>query len=39
MEIACAGFGCRVDRGEIVEPCEQYPDCCCRDLRTQAARE
>ena len=32
MEITCAGCGCRVDRGVIVEPCSSYPDCCCRDL-------
>jgi hypothetical protein len=33
MEMTCAGCGCRVDRGEIVERCEQYPDCCCQHLR------
>jgi hypothetical protein len=32
MEIICADCGCRVDRGIIIEPCEQHPDCCCEDL-------
>jgi len=37
MEITCAGCGCRVDRGVIVEPCSSYPDCCCRDLTAGAS--
>jgi hypothetical protein len=32
MEIACAGCGCVVDRGEIVQPGDTYPDCCCGHL-------
>ena len=32
MQITCAECGCVVDRGEIVGPCGQHPECCCRDL-------
>jgi hypothetical protein len=32
MEIACAGCGCVVDRGVIIERCDSYPDCCCGEL-------
>jgi hypothetical protein len=27
----CAGCGCLVERGEVVERCDD-PDCCCKDL-------
>jgi hypothetical protein len=32
MEITCAGCGCLVDRGVIVQRCASHPDCCCRAL-------
>jgi hypothetical protein len=32
MEIACAGCGCVVDRGVIIERCESHPSCCCGEL-------
>ena len=32
MEIACAECGCLVERGLIIKPCDEYPDCCCTDL-------
>jgi hypothetical protein len=32
MEVTCADCSCRVDQGVIIEPCERYPECCCRDL-------
>ena len=32
VEIACAECGCMVERGEIVTPCDAYPECCCADL-------
>jgi hypothetical protein len=32
MEITCAGCGCLVDRGVIVQRCASHPDCCCRGL-------
>jgi hypothetical protein len=31
MEIMCAECGCVVDRGTVVERCED-PDCCCAHL-------
>jgi hypothetical protein len=41
MEIACAGCGCVVDRGVIVEPCDNHPRCCCAELpvRDQSVRD
>lgn len=32
MEMTCADCGCLVDRGVIIRPCDEHPDCCCRDL-------
>ena len=32
MQVTCADCGCLVDRGEILEPCDKHPDCCCREL-------
>jgi hypothetical protein len=32
MEIRCADCSCVVDRGAILEPCAEYPACCCREL-------
>src|SRR6516225_5169475 len=31
MEVRCAGCGCLVDAGEVVERCGD-PECCCKDL-------
>lgn len=30
--ITCAGCGCLVDRGMIVEACPDHPECCCAHL-------
>lgn len=30
--MGCADCGCVVNRGVIVRACDQYPDCCCREL-------
>ena len=38
MEITCAECGCLVDRGEIVTPCDQHPDCCCGELPLRGRR-
>jgi hypothetical protein len=35
MLIACADCGCVVEQGEIITPCDSYPDCCCAELRVR----
>jgi hypothetical protein len=32
MEITCADCGCLVERGIVIVPCDQHPDCCCGAL-------
>lgn len=32
MRITCAECGCLVDRGRIITPCANHPNCCCHDL-------
>jgi hypothetical protein len=36
MRITCAECGCLVDKGEVVEPCGKYRQCCCGDLPLSA---
>jgi hypothetical protein len=38
MEMRCAGCGCLVDAGKVVERCGD-PDCCCRDLTGSSQRK
>ncbi|HEV2070609.1 MAG TPA: hypothetical protein VGR26_12520 [Acidimicrobiales bacterium] len=39
MEITCAGCGCLVHRGVIVQACARHPECCCGELAAAVTDE